>query len=217
MYTTDRRRFLAQFGSARPRWRLTSWLASFGYAQTRGPARAVIQQDRYVADLDRRLLGAFLEHLGRAIYTGVYEPDSQLRRRERLPQGRDRRDQADGRADHALPGRQFCFRLQLARRRRTEGQAADRVGAGLEFARNESVRHERIHRLVQAREDRAAVGFQLGHRHAGNGRGLCGVLQRRQRHQVERVAARARLRAAAQRARTGAWATKWTGRGRWAT
>jgi alpha-N-arabinofuranosidase len=28
--------------------------------------------------MDRRLLGAFLEHLGRAIYTGVYEPDSKL-------------------------------------------------------------------------------------------------------------------------------------------
>jgi alpha-N-arabinofuranosidase len=27
-------------------------------------------------DLDRRLLGSFLEHLGRAIYTGVYEPGS---------------------------------------------------------------------------------------------------------------------------------------------
>jgi alpha-N-arabinofuranosidase len=28
--------------------------------------------------MDRRLLGAFLEHLGRAIYTGVYEPGSKL-------------------------------------------------------------------------------------------------------------------------------------------
>jgi alpha-N-arabinofuranosidase len=53
-----------------------SWLASLGYAQTRGPAKAVIQQDRYIADFDRRLLGAFLEHLGRAIYTGIYEPES---------------------------------------------------------------------------------------------------------------------------------------------
>src|SRR4030095_6545306 len=33
---------------------------------------------RIRADLDRRLLGAFLEHLGRAIYTGVYEPGSKL-------------------------------------------------------------------------------------------------------------------------------------------
>jgi alpha-N-arabinofuranosidase len=79
MYTTDRRRFLAQLGATGAALASSSsWLASFGYAQTRGPARAVIQQDRYVADLDRRLLGAFLEHLGRAIYTGVYEPESRL-------------------------------------------------------------------------------------------------------------------------------------------
>ncbi len=89
-YTSDRRGFLAQLCSTSAALASHSWLASLGYAQTRGPARAVIQQDRYVADLDRRLLGAFLEHLGRAIYTGVYEPDSKLRRRERLPQGRDR-------------------------------------------------------------------------------------------------------------------------------
>ena len=40
-------------------------------------ARAIRQSpDR--ADFDRRLLGSFLEHLGRAIYTGVYQPESPL-------------------------------------------------------------------------------------------------------------------------------------------
>ena len=34
---------------------------------------------RYViADIDKRLYGSFLEHLGRAVYTGVYEPGSPL-------------------------------------------------------------------------------------------------------------------------------------------
>src|SRR5262245_59761027 len=54
------------------------WLASLGYAQSRGPARAVLQRARSRSDLDRRLLGAFLEHLGRAVYTGVYQPGSKL-------------------------------------------------------------------------------------------------------------------------------------------
>jgi alpha-N-arabinofuranosidase len=54
-------------------------LGRLGYAEAAtGPARALINQTRYRADMDRRLLGAFLEHLGRAIYTGVYEPDSPL-------------------------------------------------------------------------------------------------------------------------------------------
>jgi alpha-N-arabinofuranosidase len=38
----------------------------------------VLQTTRYRAELDRRLLGSFLEHLGRAVYTGVYQPGSPL-------------------------------------------------------------------------------------------------------------------------------------------
>jgi alpha-N-arabinofuranosidase len=55
-----------------------SWLAAIGHAETAGPARVVLQLDRTRAELDRRLLGAFLEHLGRAVYTGVYDPGSPL-------------------------------------------------------------------------------------------------------------------------------------------
>jgi len=56
-----------------------SWLDAIGYAQgVRGTARALIQQPRVRADVDRRVLGAFLEHLGRAVYTGVYQPGSPL-------------------------------------------------------------------------------------------------------------------------------------------
>ena len=77
--TLTRRRFLQELGKSGAALAAGSWLGSIGYAQTsRGPARAVINQARYRADIDRRLLGAFLEHLGRAIYTGVYEPDSPL-------------------------------------------------------------------------------------------------------------------------------------------
>jgi alpha-N-arabinofuranosidase len=80
--TFDRRNFLAQLGSAGVALMGGSWLPSLGFAQTsglaRGPARAAINRARVRADLDRRLLGSFLEHLGRAIYTGVYQPDSPL-------------------------------------------------------------------------------------------------------------------------------------------
>ena len=77
--TVDRRAFLASLGSAGAALATGSWLGAIGYAQTgRGPARAVVMLARNRLDFDRRLLGAFLEHLGRAIYTGVYEPDSPL-------------------------------------------------------------------------------------------------------------------------------------------
>jgi alpha-N-arabinofuranosidase len=77
-HATDRRAFLAVLCRSSAALAASSWLPGFGYAQTRGPARAFLLRDRYRADMDRRLLGAFLEHLGRAIYTGVYEPGSPL-------------------------------------------------------------------------------------------------------------------------------------------
>lgn len=79
MQTTNRRRFVKQLVSSGAVLAAGSWLSSIGYAQTgRKVARAAINQARYRSDLDRRLLGAFLEHLGRAVYTGVYEPGSPL-------------------------------------------------------------------------------------------------------------------------------------------
>ena len=49
-------------------------------AQTKVPAPTEVLIDplRTLADLDRRLLGSFLEHIGRAIYTGIFEPGSKL-------------------------------------------------------------------------------------------------------------------------------------------
>src|SRR5262245_54698763 len=75
---TTRRAFLKQLISSGAILIGEPWLARIGYSQTTGPAKAIINVNRYRADLDRRLLGAFLEHLGRAIYTGVYEPGSKL-------------------------------------------------------------------------------------------------------------------------------------------
>ena len=79
MTPSSRRRFLSGLGKAGALLATGSWLESIGYAQAaRGPARALIQQPAVRADFDRRVLGAFLEHLGRAVYTGVYQPGSPL-------------------------------------------------------------------------------------------------------------------------------------------
>ena len=40
--------------------------------------RIVIDPLRVRATIDRRIWGSFLEHLGRAIYQGIYEPGSPL-------------------------------------------------------------------------------------------------------------------------------------------
>jgi len=52
-------------------------------AQTSAPntgdvVRVYVDSRRVIAPLDRNLFGSFLEHLGRAIYEGIYEPGSKL-------------------------------------------------------------------------------------------------------------------------------------------
>jgi alpha-L-arabinofuranosidase len=74
----DRRTFLAGLGSTGALVAAGSWLEAAGYAQARGPARAFVKQRPGGIDFDRRVLGSFLEHLGRAVYTGVYHPGSPL-------------------------------------------------------------------------------------------------------------------------------------------
>ena len=69
---------MAALGRSSAALAAASWLPALGYAQARGPSRVTLQGARYRSEMDRRLLGAFLEHLGRAVYTGVYEPGSPL-------------------------------------------------------------------------------------------------------------------------------------------
>ena len=52
--------------------------AQTAHAQASGPARLYLDTRRTRAALDRNVFGSFLEHLGRAIYEGIYDPVSAL-------------------------------------------------------------------------------------------------------------------------------------------
>jgi alpha-N-arabinofuranosidase len=52
--------------------------APLARAATVKPARVILDPARTLATLDRRLFGSFLEHIGRAIYGGIFEPNSKL-------------------------------------------------------------------------------------------------------------------------------------------
>ena len=52
--------------------------AQAGSADSAGVARIYIDPRRTIAPLDRNMFGSFLEHLGRAIYEGIYDPGSSL-------------------------------------------------------------------------------------------------------------------------------------------
>ena len=84
MFSADRRIFLHQTAKAGVAWGVSSLFGSaFRSAQTSPPntddiVRVYLDSRRVVAPLDRNLFGSFLEHLGRAIYEGVYDPGSKL-------------------------------------------------------------------------------------------------------------------------------------------
>jgi alpha-N-arabinofuranosidase len=76
---SSRRSFLSQVGLAGAGVAAASMFSLPGYAQSRGrTARATLGLLAPRADFNRRLFGAFLEHLGRSIYTGVYDPGNPL-------------------------------------------------------------------------------------------------------------------------------------------
>ena len=94
-------------------------------------ATMIIDKDFRIGEIDDRLYGGFIEHLGRAIYGGIYEPGHpeaddlgfrrdvmKLLRELRLPIVR-------------YPGRELCFRVQLGRRRRAGRTKAQASGTGL--------------------------------------------------------------------------------------
>ena len=37
-------------------------------------AKIIVDRDFVLADLDRRVFGAFVEHMGRCVYGGIFEP-----------------------------------------------------------------------------------------------------------------------------------------------
>src|SRR6202142_510799 len=84
MFSDDRRRFLRQASTAGVAWsasRVFGGGSLFAQTKPMNAAQAVriyVDSRRTIAPLDRNLFGSFLEHLGRAIYEGIYDPGSKL-------------------------------------------------------------------------------------------------------------------------------------------
>jgi alpha-L-arabinofuranosidase len=83
MFSGDRRQFLRQAGTASLACSANLMLGRFLTAQAKSSSteqisRIFVDSRRTIAPLDRNLFGSFLEHLGRAIYEGIYDPGSKL-------------------------------------------------------------------------------------------------------------------------------------------
>ena len=79
---SSRRRFLQQASTAGLALSTSSLFGRLVSAQAPAAqdqtARIFMNSRRTIAPLDRNLFGSFLEHLGRAIYEGIYEPGSKF-------------------------------------------------------------------------------------------------------------------------------------------
>jgi alpha-L-arabinofuranosidase len=83
MFSHNRRRFLRQASTAGIACSANLVLGRFLSAQTQTSnpsqvAKIYADSRRTIAPLDRNLFGSFLEHIGRAIYEGIYDPGSKL-------------------------------------------------------------------------------------------------------------------------------------------
>jgi len=83
MFSAFRRRFLKQVSTVGAAGATNLFFGRFLSAQTQpmsasDVARIYVDSRRTISPLDRNLFGSFLEHLGRAIYEGIYDPGSKL-------------------------------------------------------------------------------------------------------------------------------------------
>lgn len=78
MKQVSRRRFLQQAGQAGLAVAAAPALGRFAVAQAERVTRVTIDSGRQIAPISPRLFGSFLEHLGRAIYEGIYDPKSKF-------------------------------------------------------------------------------------------------------------------------------------------
>jgi len=90
-FSSSRRRFLKQASNAGVACSATALFGGLVHGLVAGKpgqsapvtgtataARVYVDTRRTIAPLDRNLFGSFLEHLGRAIYQGIYDPGSKL-------------------------------------------------------------------------------------------------------------------------------------------
>lgn len=111
-------------------------------------ARLVVDDDFEVAPVNNRLFGSFVEHLGRCVYTGIYEPDHPTADEHGF-----RKDVIDlvkelGATTIRYPGRQLRVRLPLGGRHRPQAGTSPSTRSGLAFHRNQRIRPARDGRMA---------------------------------------------------------------------
>ena len=126
-----------------------------------------LDREDAIGTTDRRLFGAFVEHLGRCVYDGIFDPGHPTA----CPAG-FRGDVLELVRELAptvmrYPGGNFVSGYNWEDGVGPVEKRPRRMELAWLSTRTEYVRHERIHRLVQARGHRADAGGQSRHSRAG--------------------------------------------------
>ena len=171
-----------------------------------------------IGAVDPRIFGGFLEHMGRAVYEGVYDPEV-----AHADEDGFRHDVLDALAPaahdrHALPRRQLRLRLSLDGWRRPASSSA-RPCASWPGRASSPTSSAPTSSSSSARQDGldADDDGQPGHRHARGGAQLGRVLQLPARHANTPTCARPTAARSRTTSSCGAWATRWTAPGSSAT
>ena len=221
MPENSRRRFLKQasvvgIAAAAPNL-LGSFLAQSLNASSNNPIQVDLDSRRYLPSLDRNLFGSFLEHLGRAIYEGIYDPGSNLSdssgfRKDVLEEVREL-----GVPIVRWPGGNFVSGYHWL-----DGVGPkDRTARACSIARGTHSRRTSSAPMSShvgaTRRDRATAGTESSERDPRRMPRRWWNIATYRRNKVERSSARPRVHRTHGRERSGAWATRWTAHGRSAT
>ena len=118
-------------------------------------AKVLLDRNFTIGSIDRRLFGAFVEHLGRCVYGGIYEPghptaDERGFRRDVLTLVKEL-----GPTIMQLSRRQLRLRYRWEDGVGPVGERPRRLELAWHVDRDQHVRHQRVHRLVPPRRRRA--------------------------------------------------------------
>ena len=163
--------------------------------------------------VDPRLYGSFVEHMGRCVYTGIYEPGHPQADARRVPPRRGRAGPRARRADPALPGRQLRLRLQLGGRRRAAASSGRRrLDLAWRSIETNQVGRRRVRRPgPRGVGSDADDGGQPRHPRASTRPATWSSTATTRPARTGRTCAGPTARRTRTASSCGAWATRWTG------
>ena len=143
-----------------------------------------IHADRHIGPVNPRLFGSFVEHLGRCVYAGIYEPGAPHRRRRRLPHDVLELVRELGVTAIRYPGRQLRLRLQVGGRRRAARPAPARLDLAWHSTETNQFGLDEFMRWLREGRQRADDGRQPRHPRRRRGAGPPRVRQPPRRHRL---------------------------------